>query len=142
MILATPNQLGTTFHTHGVEILLWYLMRPTSLVIPSTLPQCRNFSALPWHRNLLWFLLQPPNSIQPSGLPWCRMFYGTRCSQSARYNPSRLHGVGTHSTLPQCWNCSTLPWHRNLLWFLLQPISSVQPSALPRHRNPFHTSTV
>ena len=110
----------------------------------ATLPQCRNFFAFPRHRNLLWFLLQPTSSVQPSGLPRCRIFYGTRCSQPARYNPSRFQGVGTLSTLPQCGNYSTLPWHRNILWNLMQPIYGTcytQPTRynLPHSwsRNPF-----
>ena len=124
--------------------LLWYSVLPTSSIQPSTLPQRRNLSALLWHRNLLKFLLQPTSSVQPSRLPWCRIFYGTRCSQLARYNPSRFHGVGTLPTLPQCRNCSTLPWHRNLLWYMMQPIDGTccsQPTRynLPHswRRNPF-----
>ena len=96
------------------------------------------------------------------------IFCGPCCSQPTRYNPSHFHGVGTLSTLLHCRNCSTLPWHRNLLWqpiygtcctqptrfnlphswrrnplwYSMQPTSLVQPFALPQRRNPFHTSTV
>ena len=144
MVLATPNQLDTTFHTDGVGILLWYLMRPTSLVEPSTLPRCRNFSGLPRHSNLLWFLLQPTSLVQPPRLPWCWIFYGIRCNQPARYNPLRFHNVGTLSTLPQCRNCSTLPRHRNLLRYFMQPIYGTRCTQPTRYnlphswcRNPF-----
>ena len=155
-----PTSLVQPFALPWRRNLLWYSMLPTSSIQPSTLPQCRNFSALPRHRKLLWFLLQPTYLVQPSGIPWCRIFYGTRCSQPAQYNPSRFHCVGTLSTLPQCRNCSTLPWI--LLSYLMQPIYGTrctQPTGYnlphPWRRNPFrildaanqldtvfHTSTV
>ena len=81
-----PTSLLQPFTLPWRRNLLWYLVQPTSSIQPSTLPQCRNFSTLPWQRNLLRFLLQPTSSIQPSKFPRCRFFYGTRYTQPTRYN--------------------------------------------------------
>ena len=96
------------------------------------------------HRNLFWYSMHPTSLVQPPRLPWCWIIYGIRCNQPARYNPLRFHNVGTLSTLPQCRNCSTLPRHRNLLRYFMQPIYGTRCTQPTRYnlphswrRNPF-----